>query len=147
MAFKDATLAQRQAVRNAVIALDKATTLAHDTGPLDTRGSAVDTAAAATVVALNAAGSGSSGTSIIIANGKTAPVKNSAGTTIATGTATVASGALSDVKLPAKTAGVNNAQAVKVPITFTTARTAGATASVAATFTVANGVITAITIA
>ena len=49
MAFAEATLAQRQAVRNAAAALDKATTLAHDTGPLDTLGPDVDAAGAVAV--------------------------------------------------------------------------------------------------
>ena len=106
MAFADATLAQRQAVRNAAVALDKATTLAHDTGPLDTLGPDVDAAGAVAVAALSAAGASDGGTVVVVGNG----------------------------------------DEVTVPITFTTAREAAATATVAATITVEDGVITAITI-
>lgn len=106
MAFAEATLAQRQAVRNAAVALDKATTLAHDTGPLDTLGPDVDAAGAAAVAALSAAGASDGGTVVVVGNGAE----------------------------------------VTVPITFTTAREAGATATVAATITVEDGVITAISI-
>lgn len=70
MAFAKSTLTQRQAVRDAVIALDKATTLAHDTGPLDTLGLGVDTAGAKVVAALNNAGAASGGTTTVVTNGQ-----------------------------------------------------------------------------
>lgn len=87
MAFKDATLAQRQAVRNSTIALDKVVQLAHDTGPLDTLGPVVDAKAAALVAALSAAGSGSAGDFAIVTDGKTAT---------ATGTGTTATFAVTN---------------------------------------------------
>lgn len=70
MAFANSSLAQRQAVRDAVVALDKATTLAHDTGPLDTLGPGVDTAGAKVVAALNSAGAASGGTTTIVTSGQ-----------------------------------------------------------------------------
>lgn len=106
MAFAEATLAQRQAVRNAAVALDKATTLAHDTGPLDTLGPDVDAAGAVAVAALSAAGASDGGAVVVVGNGAE----------------------------------------VTAPITSTTAREAGSTATVAATITVEDGVITAISI-
>lgn len=70
MAFANSSLAQRQAVRDAVVALDKATTLAHDTGPLDTLGPVVDTAGAKVVAALNSAGAASGGTATVVTSGQ-----------------------------------------------------------------------------
>lgn len=76
MSFAEATPAQRQAVRNAAVALDKATTLAHDTGPLDTLGPDVDAAGAVAVAALSAAGASDGGAVVVVGNGAevTAPI-------------------------------------------------------------------------
>lgn len=86
-------------------------------------------------------------TQAVVSNGGTSPVQNSAGTLIANGTYTIAANAVTNIRLPATSAGINNAGTTNVPITFTTARSAGATATAVATYTVAGGVITAITIA
>lgn len=86
-------------------------------------------------------------TQAVVSNGGTSPVQNSAGTLIANGTYTIAGSAVTNIRLPATSAGINNAGTTNVPITFTTARTAGQQATVVATYTVAGGVITAITIA
>lgn len=147
MAFASATKAQQQSVRDKAINATKAIELATDTGPVLALGPAVDTAASALVAALAAAGTGSGGSTAIVADAGTVPVQNSAGTSAGNGTVTVANGAVTAVKLAATRAVVASAGNVSVPITFTTARTAGQTATVQATFTVANGVITAITIA
>lgn len=82
----------------------------------------------------------------VVTNAGTSPVQNSAGAAIANGTYTVASGAVSNIRLPATTAGVSNSGTVTCTVTTTTARTAGQSDSKVVTFTVANGVITAITI-
>ena len=138
MAFKSSTLAQRQAVRNAVINLDKAVQLAHDTGPLNPLGDDVDTLGAAAVAALNATGSASGGTTAIVTNGQTPIVMaNSANSKTVNGTAVVANGAVSRVSAPATAAIVTSSQALTgVAPTGTYTNTV--------TFTVANGVITAI---
>lgn len=86
-------------------------------------------------------------TQAVVSNGGTSPVQNSAGTLIANGTYTISGSAVTNIRLPATSAGINNAGTTNVPITFTTARTAGQTATAVATYTVAGGVITAITIA
>jgi hypothetical protein len=83
----------------------------------------------------------------LVSNGDGVPVVNSSATALGTGIAVIAAGTLSYVQMPAGFAGVANAGSVTVPITFVTARTAGQQATVAATFTVAGGVITAISIA
>ena len=72
MPFASATLAQRQAVRDASINCNKAIELAHDTGPLNTLGPVVDTEAAALVAALSAAGTGTGGDFAIVTDGQTA---------------------------------------------------------------------------
>lgn len=86
-------------------------------------------------------------TQAVVSNAGTSPVQNSAGAAIGTGTYTVAANAVTNIRLPATVAGISNSGTTNVPITFTTARSAGATATVVATYTVANGVVTAITIA
>lgn len=86
-------------------------------------------------------------TQAVVSNAGTSPVQNSAGSAIGTGTYTVAANAVTNIRLPATVAGISNSGTTNVPITFTTARTANSTATVVATYTVANGVITAITIA
>lgn len=86
-------------------------------------------------------------TQAVVSNAGTSPVQNSAGAAIGTGTYTVAANAVTNIRLPATVAGISNSGTTNVPITFTTARSAGATATAVATYTVANGVVTAITIA
>lgn len=86
-------------------------------------------------------------TQAVVTNAGTSPVQNSAGTLIANGTYTIAASAVTNIRLPATSAGINNAGTTNVSITFTTARTAGQVATALATYTVAGGVITAITIA
>lgn len=84
----------------------------------------------------------------VVTNGSSVTVKNSVGTTVASGaTYTISGSAVRGIALPATVAGISNAGTTNVPITFTTARTAGQQATVQATYTVANGVITDITIA
>lgn len=107
MAFASATKAQQQAVRDKAINATKAVEVAVDTGPVASLGPNVDTAMAALVAAVQAAGTGVGGTVAL----------------------------------------VPDAKVLNVPITFTTARTAGQTATVNATVTVANGVITKLVIA
>lgn len=86
-------------------------------------------------------------TQALVSQGQTATVVNSAGTSITVnGTLNVASGSLTNLALPANVAGVFNSGTASVPVTTTTAKTAGQTSTVAARFTVAAGVITAITI-
>lgn len=84
---------------------------------------------------------------VVVSNAGTVSVRNSAGANAKSGTAVVSNNTLTGVNLPANTAMITSAGTTNVPIKFTTARTAGATATVQATYTVANGVITAITIA
>lgn len=138
MTFKTATLAQRQAVRDAVIELDKAVQRAHDTGPLNPLGDEVDTLGAVAVAALNATGSAASGTTAIVTNGQTPVVMaNSANSKTVNGTAVVANGAVSRVSAPATAALITSGQAL-------TGVTPTGTFATTVTFTVANGVITAI---
>lgn len=69
MAFASSTLAQRQAVRDAAIELDKAVTLAHDTGPLLALGPAVDTAGESLVAALAPTGTFTDTVTFAVTNG------------------------------------------------------------------------------
>lgn len=114
MAFASSTLAQRQAVRDAVIELDKAVTLAHDTGPLLALGPAVDTAGESLVTALAATGSATPDNQVIVSDGATGKVTNSTGTQNITGTLQVEDGALKQVVLPAATTMVSNAGEVTI---------------------------------
>lgn len=114
MAFASSTLAQRQAVRDAVVELDKAVTLAHDTGPLLTLGPAVDMAGEALVSALAATGSATPDNPVIVSKGATGKVTNSTGKQNITGTLQVKDGALKQVVLPATTTMVSNAAAVTI---------------------------------
>lgn len=82
----------------------------------------------------------------VVTNAGTSPVQNSAGAAIASGTYTVASNTVSNIRLPATVGAVSNSGTVTCTVTTTTARTAGQSDSKTVTFTVANGVITAITI-
>ncbi len=85
-------------------------------------------------------------TQAVVSNAGTSPVQNSAGAAIANGTYTVASNAVTNIRLPATVGAVSNSGTVTCTVTTTTARTAGQSDSKTVTFTVANGVITAITI-
>jgi hypothetical protein len=114
MAFASSTLAQRQAVRDAAIELDKAVTLAHDTGPLLALGPAVDTAGEAVVSALAATGSATPDNQVIVSDGATGKVTNSTGAQNITGTLQVKDGALKQVVLPAATTMVSNTGAVTI---------------------------------
>lgn len=114
MAFAKATLAKRQAVRDAAIELDKAVTLAHDTGPLLALGPAVDAAGEALVSALADTGSAIPDTQVIVSNGATGKVTNSIGTQNIVGTLQVGAGALKQVVLPAATTMVSNTDAVTI---------------------------------
>lgn len=87
-----------------------------------------------------------SATQAVVSNAGTSPVQNSAGAAIASGTYTVAANAVSNIRLPATVGAVSNSGTVTCTVTTTTARTAGQSDSKVVTFTVANGVITAITI-
>ena len=99
MAFAEATLAQRQAVRNAAVALDKATTLAHDTGPLDTLGPDVDAAGALAVAALNTTGSASGDTITLVTDGQELTGVTPTGTFSTTVTFTVEDGVIAAIAL------------------------------------------------
>lgn len=114
MAFASSTLAQRQAVRDAVVELDKAVTLTHDTGPLSALGPAVDTAGETLVSALAATGSATPDNQVIVSNGATGKVTNSTGAQNITGTLQVKGGTLKQVVLPAATTMVRNAAAVTI---------------------------------
>lgn len=114
MAFASSTLAQRQAVRDAAVELDKAVTLAHDTGPLLVLGPAVDTAGEALVSALAATGSATPDNQVIVSDGATGKVTNSTGAQNITGTLQVKDGALKQVVLPAATTMISNAGAVTI---------------------------------
>ena len=87
-----------------------------------------------------------SATQSVVSDAGTLPIQNSAGAAIGTGTATVAGGNVSYLRLPATVGAVSNGNSRGVTVTTTTARTAGQSDSKTVTFTVANGVITAITI-
>lgn len=79
-----------------------------------------------------------SGTSTLVVSGALAPVKNSAGSKTVTGARVdVAAGVIEDVNLPATAALITSAQAL-------TGVTPTGTFVTTVTFTVANGVITAI---
>lgn len=114
MAFASSTLAQRQAVRDAAVELDKAVTLAHDTGPLLALGPAVDAAGETLVSALAATGSATPDNQVIVSNGATGKVTNSTGKQNITGTLQVKDGALKQVVLPAATTMVSNTAAVTI---------------------------------
>lgn len=114
MAFASSTLAQRQAVRDAAVELDKAVTLAHDTGPLLALGPAVDTAGETLVSALTATGSATPDNQVIVSGGATGKVTNSTGAQNITGTLQVKGGALKQVVLPATTTMISNAGAVTI---------------------------------
>lgn len=179
MAFAEAALAQRQAVRDAAIELDKAVTLAHDTGPLLALGPAVDAAGEALVSALAATGSATPDNQVIVSDGATGKVTNSTGEQNITGTLQVKDGALKQVVLPATATVVCNTGAVTIAnsansktVKGSAVVAGGAVSCVAApataaivtndqaltgvtptgvftntvTFTVANGVITGITL-
>lgn len=150
MSFQSITAAQRLEVRDSAVQVSTLTQKFAQDGkaPSTAEAALIAPALNAMAAALTVAGvTGLPTTSAIVVNASTVPVQNSAGAAIGTGTVTVAASAVTNVKLPATVAGVSNAGVVTVPITFVTARTAGATATVAATVTVANGVITAISIA
>lgn len=85
-------------------------------------------------------------TQAVVTNAGTSPVQNSAGAAIASGTYTVAANAVSNIKLPATVGAVSNSGTVTCTVTTVSARTAGQSDSKVVTFTVANGVITAISI-
>lgn len=85
-------------------------------------------------------------TQAVVSNAGTSPVQNSAGAAIANGTYTVAANAVTNIKLPATVGAVSNAGTVTCTVTTVTSRTAGQADSKVVTFTVANGVITAISI-
>jgi hypothetical protein len=114
MAFASSTLAQRQAVRDAAVELDKAVTLAHDTGPLLALGSAVDTAGETPVSALAATGSATPDNQVIVSDGATYKVTNSTGAQNITSTLQVEDGALKQVVLPAATTMVSNTDAATI---------------------------------
>ncbi|WP_313611824.1 hypothetical protein [Pantoea piersonii] len=82
----------------------------------------------------------------VITNAGLSPVQNSAGTAIANGTYTVTANTVGNIKLPSTVGAVSNGTAPTITVTTTTARTAGQSDSKVVTFTVANGVITSITI-
>ena len=106
MAFASSTLAQRQAVRDAAVELDKAVTLAHDTGPLLALGPAVDAAGETLVSALAATGLATPDNQVIVSNGATGKVTNSTGTQNVGQT-----GAAFDTKLAALEDAVNKVKA------------------------------------
>lgn len=83
----------------------------------------------------------------VVSTGGVVDVNNSANVRKGSGTVTVAANVVTKITLPTNMAAAVTGEAVTVPITFVTARAAGATATVAATLTIANGVITAISIA
>lgn len=112
MAFASSTLAQRQAVRDAAVELDKAVTLAHDTGPLLALGPAVDTAGETLVSALAALGSATPDNQVIVSDGATGKVTNSTGAQNITGTLQVEDRVLKQVVLPAAVTMVSNTDAV-----------------------------------
>lgn len=85
-------------------------------------------------------------TQAVVSNAGTSPVQNSAGASIANGTYTVAANAVTNIRLPATVGAVSNSGTVTATVTTATARTAGQSDSKVVTFTVANGVITAISI-
>lgn len=114
MAFASSTLAQRQAVRDAAVELDKAVTLAHDTGPLLVLGPAVDKAGETLVSALAATGSATPDNQVIVSDGATGKVTNSTGKQNITGTLQVRDGALKQVVLPAATTMVSNTAEVTI---------------------------------
>lgn len=114
MAFASSTLAQRQAVRDAAIGLDKVMTLAHDTGPLLALGPAVDKAGESLVAALAATGSALPDNRVIVSDGAKGKVTNSTSAQNITGTLQVKSGALKQVVLPAATTMVSNTDAVTI---------------------------------
>lgn len=114
MAFASSTLAQRQAVRDAAVELDKAVTLAHDTGPLLVLGPTVDKAGETLVSALAATGSATPDNQVIVSNDATGKVTNNTGKQNITGTLQVKDGALKQVVLPAATTMVSNTDAVTI---------------------------------
>lgn len=114
MAFASSTLAQRQAVRDAAVELDKTVTLAHDTGPLLVLGPAVDKAGETLVSALAATGSATPDNQVIVSDGATGKVTNSTGKQNITGTLQVRDGALKRVVLPAATTMVSNTAEVTI---------------------------------
>ncbi|UVX34744.1 MAG: hypothetical protein [Bacteriophage sp.] len=99
MAFASSTLAQRQAVRDAAIELDKAVTLAHDTGPLLALGPAVDTAGETLVAALTATGSATPDNQVIVSDGQALTGVPPTGTFTDTVTFTVANGVITGIAL------------------------------------------------
>lgn len=137
MAFASATPTQREVLRDTIVNASKLIERAVETGAVLSYSSEIDKLGPQTVVALHAAGAGSSGTTAVVGNGAAVVMKNSAGTTVGSnGTITVVGGVLTEAKAPATTALVVNAGAYTVPVTGSYATKA--------TFTVANGVITAI---
>lgn len=85
-------------------------------------------------------------TQAVVSNAGTSPVQNSAGAAVANGTYTVAANAVTNIRLPATVGAVSNSGTVTATVTTVSARTAGQSDSKVVTFTVANGVITAISI-
>ena len=114
MGFASSTLAQRQAVRDAAVELDKAVTLAHDTGPLLALGPAVDAAGETLVSALAATGSATPDNQVIVSDGATGKVTNSTGAQNSTSTLQVKDGTLKQVVLPAATTMGSNTDAVTI---------------------------------
>lgn len=86
------------------------------------------------------------GSNSIVSTGNSIAIQNSAGTAIGNASVTVASNVFSYGRLPSTVAGVTNGTAFSASVTFTTARSAGATATLSLTPTVASGVISAITV-
>lgn len=151
MSFQSITAAQRLAIRdNASKVATAAQKYVQTFEPITAaEGNEVNPLLVPLANALAAAGASASlpATQAIVSNGSTIPLQNSAGASIDNITLTVAANTVGNAKLPATTAAVKNTAAVTVPVTFVTARTAGQQATVAVTFTVAAGVITAISIA
>lgn len=139
MAFASSTLAQSQAVRDAAIELDKAVTLAHDTGPPLALGPAVDTAGESLVAALAATGSATPDNQVIVSDGATGKVTNSTGAQNITGTLQVGDGALKQVVLPAATTMVSNTDAVTIADSTNNKTVAGSAV-------VANGVVSRVAV-
>lgn len=85
----------------------------------------------------------------VATDGQSVQIRGNSGSPTYLSNATLAlnAGGVSSARLPTTATVIQSAGTTNVPITFTTARTAGATATAVATYTVVNGVITAITIA
>lgn len=140
-----ATLTQLKDARNAGLNLAKAT---QDFAQVDILSvnkdapavvAAVKVAADAAIAAATAVGGAAAplpATQAIVSNAGTVPVQNSAGAAVGSGVLTVAANAVSNIKLPTTVAAVTSG--------LSTVAATGTGTKV--TFTVANGVITAITL-